>query len=339
MSIKKDSLKDKIKKKQQIKKSVILHSGSFVVGNAMLFAINIIFTPDFLWVLFPFFGWLIALSMHSVIASTMGVKSSLKKSFILHLALFIVTNLLLFVINLAFTPDYLWALYPAFGWGAGLFLHLGVLLTNKVLSEHKKKVVLHIFIYLGVNTLLLVINYLNGGSIDWALFPLIFWGAGLIMHVVVYGTYLAGKPVKPKTEDSAIKKGPPFNRQIDKARAMRKRANLMTAIHKEEEKTSESTSELKVKAQKPKIANKPKKDLVLEKIPEGLTEDEEKELKKTESEVDLEEKDAVCIVHKGAIVGTVYICPTCKTYYCLKCANALIEKGDKCWTCESTITP
>jgi len=342
MSIKKKSLKDILKKKQQLKKSVILHSGSFVVGNAMMFAINIIFTPKFLWALLPFFGWLIALTMHSVIASTVSVKSQMKKGFILHLSLFIVVNLLLFVINLVFDPGTLWALYPAFGWGAVLFLHLGVILTDKVLSDQKKGLILHIFLYLGVNVLLIVINYVSSDSVDWALFPAIFWGAGLVMHGVVYGTYLAGKPNKPKTKDPAKKKGIKGyfeKRPLDKARALGKRARLMSIIHKEEEKPSETAPVLNIKTKKAKKTVKPKKDLELGKIPEGLTEEEEAELKKTESEVDLEEKDAVCVVHKGAIVGTVYICPKCKTYYCLKCANALVEKDEKCWTCESEITP
>ena len=343
MSLKKESLKDIIKKKQQLKKSVILHSGSFVVGNALMYAINIIFTPGFLWVLFPFFGWLIALTMHSVIASTVGVKSSMKKGFILHLALFLVTNLLLFVINLVFDPGTLWALYPAFGWGAALFLHIGVYLTTNTLSRHKRSLILHIFLYIGVNILLIVIDFISSDKIDWALYPLIFWGAGLVMHGVIYGIYLAGKPVKPKTKDPAKKKGPKGNIGkrpiIDRARALGKRKRLMAVIQKEEEKPSETAPVPKLKAQKVKKTVKPKKNLVLENIPEGLTDEEEAELKKTESEVDLEEKDAVCVVHKGAIVGTVYICPQCKTYYCLKCANALVEKEEKCWTCEREITP
>ncbi len=342
MSLKKKSLKDIVKKKQQLKKSVILHSGSFVVGNAMLFAINLIFTPKFLWALLPFFGWLIALSMHSVIASTMSVKSPLKKGFILHLALFIVTNLLLFDINIAFSPDYLWAFYPAFGWGAVIFLHLGVLLTDKVLSDQKKGLILHIILYIGVNALLIVIDYISSDKISWALFPLIFWGAGLVMHGVVYGTYLAGKPIKPKTKDPTKKKGPiglGKGKIIDKARALGKRAKLMAVFQEKKDVAPEATSNLSVKAQKIKKAVKPKKDLSLEKIPEGLTEAEEAELKKTEAEIDLEENEAICVVHKAAIVGTVYICPQCKTYYCLKCANALVEKEEKCWTCESEITP
>jgi len=343
MSIKKKSLKDTIKKKQQLKKSLILHSGSFIVINALLLAINIAFTPKFLWVLFPFFGWLIGLSLHSVIASTVNVKSSIKKGLIFHLALFLVTNLLLFVINIVFDPGTLWALYPAFGWGAALFLHFGAYLTANTLSNHKKSFILHIFLYLGVNVLLLVIDYISSDKIGWALYPIIFWGAGLIMHGVAYGTYLTGKPNKPKKiKDPAKKKGPMGagrTRMIDKARALRKRAKLLSTVQEKEKISPEPASKISIKGKEKRVEPKPKKGLTLEKIPEGLSEEEEAELKKTESEVDLEEKEAICVVHKAAIVGTVYICPQCKTYYCLKCANALVEKEEKCWTCESEITP
>ena len=34
-----------------------------------------------------------------------------------------------------------------------------------------------------------------------------------------------------------------------------------------------------------------------------------------------------CIVHRGPIEGDNYLCPHCKTFYCVKCATALKEKG------------
>jgi hypothetical protein len=67
------------------------------------------------------------------------------------------------------------------------------------------------------------------------------------------------------------------------------------------------------------------------------TQKEIEELKKTESEVDIEEKAITCIVHKGPIDGAVYICPKCKTFYCSRCANALKDKGEKCWSCKTDI--
>jgi tetratricopeptide (TPR) repeat protein len=74
------------------------------------------------------------------------------------------------------------------------------------------------------------------------------------------------------------------------------------------------------------------------KIPEHTVK-EKIELEKLESELNIEEQQFICIVHKGQIVGTVYICPNCKTCYCLTCAYSLKANGEKCWVCNNEIKP
>ncbi|MFX1442710.1 MAG: hypothetical protein ACFFHV_04785 [Promethearchaeota archaeon] len=64
---------------------------------------------------------------------------------------------------------------------------------------------------------------------------------------------------------------------------------------------------------------------------------EKEELKKTESEVDIEDRKILCIVHKGLIEGANYLCPKCNAFYCVRCAKALKKKGEKCWVCDSEI--
>jgi len=66
---------------------------------------------------------------------------------------------------------------------------------------------------------------------------------------------------------------------------------------------------------------------------------EKKDLERLESEIKIEEQKFICIVHKGQIVGTLYICPNCKTCYCLTCAYSLKANGEKCWVCNSDINP
>jgi len=68
-----------------------------------------------------------------------------------------------------------------------------------------------------------------------------------------------------------------------------------------------------------------------------LSEAEKKEVEKTESEMEIEKKEVLCVVHRGPIVGNIYLCPDCMTYYCVKCAKALKEKGEACWSCEKEI--
>ncbi len=46
-----------------------------------------------------------------------------KIGFYIHLAVYIGVNVLLIVINLTTSPQYLWFLWPLFGWGIGVFFH------------------------------------------------------------------------------------------------------------------------------------------------------------------------------------------------------------------------
>ncbi|MFX0102070.1 MAG: SBBP repeat-containing protein [Candidatus Hodarchaeota archaeon] len=69
----------------------------------------------------------------------------------------------------------------------------------------------------------------------------------------------------------------------------------------------------------------------------ALTAEEIDELTRTEQEVTAKMEEQTCIVHKGPISGTNYSCPKCKTFYCLKCATTLAEKGEDCWSCGNPI--
>ena len=46
-----------------------------------------------------------------------------KIGFYIHLAVYVGVNLLLLVINLTSSPQYLWFKWPLFGWGIGIFFH------------------------------------------------------------------------------------------------------------------------------------------------------------------------------------------------------------------------
>jgi hypothetical protein len=68
-----------------------------------------------------------------------------------------------------------------------------------------------------------------------------------------------------------------------------------------------------------------------------LSAEELEDLRKTEAEVGVEKEKYMCVVHRGDIVGAVYICPDCETFYCLKCATTLKERSEKCWACNNDI--
>ncbi len=92
-----------------------------------------------------------------------------------------------------------------------------------------------------------------------------------------------------------------------------------------------------IEPKKTKEAKALKKEKVKEKEPEEITEKEKEELKKTEAEVDVETKKFTCVVHRGTITGNVYICPSCQSIYCYRCAKVLKIKGEPCWSCNKEI--
>ena len=46
-----------------------------------------------------------------------------KIGFYIHLAVYVGVNILLILINLSKTPEYLWFRWPLIGWGIGIFFH------------------------------------------------------------------------------------------------------------------------------------------------------------------------------------------------------------------------
>ena len=66
-----------------------------------------------------------------------------KIHFYIHLAVYLIVNLLLVVINLKTSPDSLWFFWPLFGWGIGVVIHglkvLGVFDFSRVKKQMIEK--------------------------------------------------------------------------------------------------------------------------------------------------------------------------------------------------------
>jgi hypothetical protein len=99
--------------------------------------------------------------------------------------------------------------------------------------------------------------------------------------------------------------------------------------------TEEDQIEEKEKDHKKK---KPKKKGSSDSSVRPLTPEELEEVRKTESELEINKPKFICIVHKGPIDGEIYLCPHCHTFYCEKCAKALKLQNEKCWACDNRIT-
>jgi energy-coupling factor transporter transmembrane protein EcfT len=70
-----------------------------------------------------------------------------KIGFYIHLAVYIVVNILLIIINLATSTGYLWFKWPLIGWGIGVFFHAmgvfvfsgGSVIKEKMIEKEMKK--------------------------------------------------------------------------------------------------------------------------------------------------------------------------------------------------------
>lgn len=56
-----------------------------------------------------------------------------------------------------------------------------------------------------------------------------------------------------------------------------------------------------------------------------------------EKELNIELKEEHCVVCNGQIKATSYVCPSCRTKYCMRCAIALSDREEPCWTCKNPL--
>ena len=70
-------------------------------------------------------------------------RTEAKIGFYIHLAVYVGVNILLIIINLSISPQYIWFKWPLLGWGIGLFFHgMSVFVfSGKKLKEIKEKMI------------------------------------------------------------------------------------------------------------------------------------------------------------------------------------------------------
>jgi hypothetical protein len=70
-------------------------------------------------------------------------RAEAKLGFYIHLAVYVGVNILLIIINLVTSPQYIWFKWPLLGWGIGLFFHgMSVfVLSGKKLKGIKEKMI------------------------------------------------------------------------------------------------------------------------------------------------------------------------------------------------------
>ena len=138
-----ESLRKIAQQKVNFRYSVKIHLGIFTIVSILLLIINLIFTPLVLWIIYPFFGWLIGVSMHFVayMLYARGVFPMAKRGVIFHADAYIFTLLLLTIINFFTFPEFLWVLYPIIFWGVALIIHILIYLiyySSTKIDDHGK---------------------------------------------------------------------------------------------------------------------------------------------------------------------------------------------------------
>ena len=110
------------------------------------------------------------------------IKRSLIQS---HVSVFIVVNLILFIID-RFVDNSSASWYPwvLTGWGLGLAIH-----AFSYYASTMKLLGYHIFIYIVVTLYLVFIDWYPDQVLNWVLWPTIFWGFGLLGHIIFYNFF------------------------------------------------------------------------------------------------------------------------------------------------------
>ena len=62
-------------------------------------------------------------------------------------------------------------------------------------------------------------------------------------------------------------------------------------------------------------------------------------LKVTEEDVMFHREQKICLVCKGKILRSIYLCPECDALYCNKCSTALSTLENACWACNTPFDP
>ena len=107
-------------KKVRMKLALEIHLIVFSSIMAILFVINILFTPLFLWVIIVLCSWGLGFTIHSL---TYFIKQGRNLALLINISSTLIVETMLIYINLVFQPTYFWFLFPLIPFSIGLTLH------------------------------------------------------------------------------------------------------------------------------------------------------------------------------------------------------------------------
>jgi len=121
-------------------------------------------------------------------------KVNFRMSVKIHAGVYFTGCALLTVINWFFTPEIWWVFYPIFGWLIGFVEHYTsyIVYARGVYPMAKRAVIFHLIAYSFGMMFLFIVDFMTASTFYWAFIPGVFWGAGLIIHIIVYLVYHRG---------------------------------------------------------------------------------------------------------------------------------------------------
>ena len=79
--------------------------------------------------------------------------------------------------------------------------------TAKKKVEARIGFYIHLAVYIGVNTLLVILNFTVADDYFWAMWPMIGWGSGLIAHGLFTFVFISGSSMKERMIEKEMQKG------------------------------------------------------------------------------------------------------------------------------------
>ncbi|MFX1568859.1 MAG: 2TM domain-containing protein [Promethearchaeota archaeon] len=152
-------------------------------------------------------------------------KVSYRVSVKLHVAIFFIVNILLFLVDIFSTPGLYWIIYPFFSWLIGVNMHItGYLLYARgTYPMAKRGVIYHVVSFISVMFFLFIVNFITFPEFYWVVYPSIFWGAAVILHIIIYIQYFSGKVEKSGKYSSRKERA--IEKELEKMRKKQEKNN------------------------------------------------------------------------------------------------------------------
>ena len=157
-------------------------------------------------------------SLRKIAAQKVSFRYSVK----IHAVAYALVNIFLAIVNAIYNPVPLmlhewWVIYPLFGWLIGLMIHAtAYLLYARGTDYATRGIAIHVVAYIFTMILLLLSDYMSLGVIEWAYWPALFWGLGIIVHIII--SAMVTKKGEPADKDKTSKKEKAIEKEMQKMR-------------------------------------------------------------------------------------------------------------------------